>query len=116
MNRFRRFVRRLALAVASAQLLAFAFAPVFEGLAAGPEQRIEMAVGPVGSAPTVPFHDVETCLACQVMNTLALLPNAEAQPLPGSGVATSEWSTLEIPRDGFQRHGFHSRAPPVFPS
>ena len=116
MNRFRRFVRRLALAVASAQLLAFAFAPVFEGITAGPQQRSELAVGPVGSAPAAPFHDVETCLACQVMNTLALLPTAEAHPLPTSTVAANDWLTLEIPRDRFQRQGFHSRAPPGLPS
>lgn len=116
MNRFRRFFRRLALAVASAQLLAFAFAPVFEGIAAGPRQGTELAVGPVGSSPAVPLHDVESCLACQVMNTMALLPNAEAQPLPSSTVAPTDWLTHQIPRDRFERQGFHSRAPPALPS
>jgi hypothetical protein len=116
MNRFRRFVRRLAPAVASAQLLAFAFAPVFEGITAGPQQNTELAVGPVGSSPAAPFHDVETCLACQVMNTLALLPTAEAPTLPSTTVADNDWLTLAVPQDGIQRQGFYSRAPPVLPS
>jgi hypothetical protein len=50
------------------------------------------------------------------MNTLALLPNAEAQPLPTSTVAANDWQVLEIPQDRFQRQGFHSRAPPTLPS
>jgi hypothetical protein len=116
MTRLRRACRRLALAVASAQLLAFAVAPVFESIAVGPRQVSELAVVPQGSAPQAPFHDVETCVACQVMSTLACLPHSDPQPLPASAAPSHDWLTVESPLDCIQRQGFLSRAPPALPS
>lgn len=116
MNRPRRIFRRLALALATAQLLAFAGAPVLDGITVGTQRSTVETIGPLGSAPTAPFHDVETCVACQVISTLACLPHAEAPPLPTSAAPAGDWLTLELRTDRFQRQGFHSRAPPALPS
>ena len=115
MTRFRQAFRRLALAVATAQLLAFAFAPVLEGITVEAHRSAEVGVRPVDSAPGV-AHNVETCVACQVMSTLASVPRADGAAVPESAAPEREWMTLDTPADLFQRQGFHSRAPPALPS
>ena len=115
MKRLRLAFRRFALAIATAQLLAFAFAPVLEGITVEAHRTAEVAFRTEGTAPTA-AHNVETCVACQVMSTLASLPRSEAQELPASTAPEREWLTLAIPANGFQRQGLHSRAPPVLPS
>ena len=114
MNRLRLAFRRFALAIATAQLLAFAFAPVLEGITVEAHRTAEVAVRPVGTAPSA-AHNVETCVACQVMSTLASLPRSDEEQLPASSAPERDWLTLAIPANGVQHQGLHSRAPPLLP-
>lgn len=67
--RTRPLVRRLAAALAAAQIAAYAAAPILES-------RVERAPGPVSveqghSSHCVKVHQAATCLACQLVVTRA---------------------------------------------
>jgi hypothetical protein len=106
-------LRRLALALAFAQLAAFAVAPVLEGVIAS---RGAAVLGPTaGTAPAgvVVTHNPADCAACSLLHAKALTANAGASPLAVAVPARFS------PRGSFTRpthaaiSSVLSRAPPV---
>jgi len=76
--RFRPVFRRFTLALAAAQLLAYAAAPVVEAMT-------ERAPGPVSiesghSKTCVQVHQAATCMACQLLTLTATRGQATALP------------------------------------
>jgi hypothetical protein len=70
--------RRFALAIAAAQVLAYAFAPVLEAVterAAGPNV-VEVA----HTKTCTPVHQPSTCMACQLLNITASKSDGPQQP------------------------------------
>ena len=106
-------IRRLALALAVAQLAVFTGARVIEGIAA---LRGEAVLGPTaGNAPAgvVLAHNPADCAACSLVHAKALAPQHDA---PAAPVATPAQST---PRGTLARatraadSSVLSRAPPA---
>lgn len=111
--RFRSFVRRFALVLAAAQLLAYAAAPVLEGMT---EHAIGKAAIHNGhQCSTVTLHEASTCLACQLLTMSA--QRAQSAPLPDFGdgrAAMVELAASSAPRAPPVR--VPTRAPPVIPA
>jgi hypothetical protein len=102
--------RRLALALAAAQIVVYAAAPVLEALT-------ERAPGPVAlershSSACVVLHAPDSCLACQLLSALGQAARGTCLPVALSDAvspATSEhsaWTPRAPPRNS------RSRAPP----
>ena len=107
---FRFFVRRFALVLATAQLLAYAVAPVLEGMT-------EHAVGHAAihnghQCSTVTLHEASNCLACQLLTMSAQRPDPTPLPAFGDGRATLvELAASSAPRAPPVR--VPTRAPPA---
>ena len=109
-SRTRSFIKRFALALAAAQLLAYAAAPLLESV-------LERTPGPAhfeaaSDAPCVPTHGAANCLACQLLTLHARQP--EVTRIPDSAdvaaapaTAASVAFTARAPDTGFL-----TRAPP----
>lgn len=109
MNR-RPLLRRLALALAAAQIVVYAAAPVLEALT-------EHAPGPVAlehahTHACVVLHAPDSCLACQLLSTLghaargACLPVVASDAIAPAASTYAAWTPRAPPR------GTRSRAPP----
>ena len=113
----RRLFKRFALALATAQIVAFAVAPVLEGT---------LAVAQVGSGfvvdrdttpgKSVPTHDPSTCVACQLISAVAALPQPATLFVASDAASRREQPPVDLPRQLFPRQGFLSRAPPTLPA
>jgi hypothetical protein len=104
--------RRFALALATAQAVAFAAAPVVDAIAhrqheAGSQQQIRSPERP----STHP--DGGNCPACQLVNTHAPRPDAARLALPSANAAAGvAYADAAVP-DQAPLKGLHSRAPPT---
>jgi len=103
--------RRLALALAAAQLLAYAAAPLIES-------RAERAPGPVAlerthTASCVVLHAPDSCLACQLLTIHGQRPEGACVPLAVTSreAATNPRLAAWTPRA--PPGTLHSRAPPT---
>ncbi|HEY2805033.1 MAG TPA: hypothetical protein VGI92_04160 [Gemmatimonadales bacterium] len=96
--------------LATAQLVAYAAAPVLEGMT-------EHAVGQAAihnghKCSTVILHDTSTCLACQLLTIAAERPEQASLPVFSDGRATLvELAASSAPRAPPLR--VHTRAPPI---
>ena len=110
LDRSRRALRRLALALAACQMVAYAAVPIVEG-------RTERAAGPVAiernhTATCVVLHSPASCLACQLLTATGL--RADGASVPASSLARSaaqvigEVVAASRPPD----RSLQSRAPP----
>jgi hypothetical protein len=102
--RYRPLLRRCATVFATAQLLAYAVAPIVEA-------QVERAPGPVAvenghSAHCVKVHQPATCLACQVTTS-------RARAEPQSHVP--ELSATDAPPPSARLRVATTRAPPARP-
>jgi hypothetical protein len=111
----RRLFRRFALALATIQLVAFAVAPVLEGRAVAAQGAVELALDQAGSDRTFPTHDPGTCVACQLLSSIAALPQAATILVRADEGSGRDHRPVDVPRQSFPRQGFHSRAPPAPP-
>jgi len=103
--RTRPLLQRLAALLATAQLVAYAVAPVIEA-------QVERAPGPVSveeghSTHCVSVHQAATCLACQLVVTRARAAQPGRVPV---------LNATHAPSPGAVPLARASRAPPRFPS
>lgn len=108
--------RRFALALATAQLVAFAAAPVVEGTVAVAQMGVGLSVDGGTSDRSVPTHDPSTCVACQLLSSVAALPQPATILVPDGDASGRERLLVDVPRQVFARQGFLSRAPPTLPA
>jgi hypothetical protein len=106
-----RTLKRLAFALATAQMLAYAAAPVIEA-------QTEHAPGPTHierthSSHCVRIHQPDTCLACQLVSLRARAGERTSVPVMTSQVAASDPAarTVTVPRA--PPRTTRSRAPPL---
>ncbi len=107
---FRSFVRRFALVLAVAQVVAYAAAPVLEGMTEHAVGRTAIHNG--HQCSTVTLHEASNCLACQLLTMSA--QRSDPAPLPdfGDGRATLvEMAASSAPRAPPVR--VPTRAPPA---
>ncbi len=106
--------RRFALALAAAQIVAYAVVPVLEA-------RSERAPGPVAlerahTSSCVVLHAPDSCLACQLLSAHgqaargACLPAALVDLVSPAAAPQSGWTPRAPPRSS------RSRAPPSLPA
>ena len=112
----RRLYRYFALALATAHLVVFAAAPVVEGRLARLDVGIGVAVGDATPERSVPAHDPSTCIACQIISSIAALPQPATILLPTDDAGPRDRLPVDGARQVFQRQGFLSRAPPTLPA
>ena len=112
----RRCFRYLALALAAVQIVAFAGAPVLEGMLAVAEARSAVTVD--GNSPErgIPPHDPSTCAICQLINSVAPPPPAPTIFAPRDDVSGRVVVAVDLPRQHFHTPGVLSRAPPTLPA
>ena len=111
LNRNRPALRRFAMALAAAQLLAYGAAPVLHGLSErspGPA-HVEAAT----DQACVPAHAASACIVCQLLTVQARRPDA-ARIFVAADVARISDNSVPLaaaPRAPPQ--GFLTRAPPI---
>ncbi len=106
----RTFVLRFALVLAIAQLVAYAAAPVLEGMT---EQAVgRPAIHNGHQCSTVTLHEASNCLACQLLIMSAQRSDPTPLPMFGDGRATlGEMAASSAPRAPPVR--VPTRAPPA---
>jgi hypothetical protein len=112
----RRLFRRFALALATVQLVAFAAAPVLDGMTVAAQVGSGLAVDGPGPDQDFPAHDPGTCIACQLISSVAALPQPASILVPADDAGRREHLPADVPREVFPRQGFLSRAPPAVPA
>jgi hypothetical protein len=111
MSRKSRLFRRIAVAVASLQLVTFAGASVLEAAAVANQKVVWNAVHSAQSHGGA-IHDPWTCPACQLLTAPARRSEAVAIALPTVDArATTQRNDVARPENA-ARTGFSSRAPP----
>jgi hypothetical protein len=111
----RRLFRYFALALATAHLVVFAGAPLLEGSVARTQTGVGVAAGET-SDRGIPAHDPGTCIACQIISSVAAVPQPATILLPADEARPHDRLPIHGARQVFQQQGFHSRAPPTLPS
>jgi hypothetical protein len=112
LNRNRPALRRLALALAAAQVLAHAAAPVLHGLTdrdPGPA-HVEAAT----DQACVPAHAASACVVCQMLTLQARRPDA-ARIFVAADVARICDNAIVLAAPRAPPQGFLTRAPPTRP-
>lgn len=111
LNRNRPALRRLALALAAAQVLAYAAAPVLHGVTErnpGPA-HVEAA----SDQACVPAHAASACVVCQMLTLQARRPDP-ARIFVAADVAHIRDNAIERPAPPrAPPQGFLTRAPPI---
>jgi hypothetical protein len=112
----RRLFRHFALALATAHLVVFAGAPALEISFA----VAHAGIGVVADAGTpdrgIPTHDPATCIACQIISSVAVLPPPATILIPTDDARARDRFPVHGVRQVFQPQGFLSRAPPTLPA
>ena len=106
-----RTLKRLALALATAQLVAYAAAPVIEA-------RTEHPAGPIAierthTAHCVRVHQPDTCLACQLGSMRARAGERTSVPASPTRAVATDPATSTAAQPRAPPHTVHSRAPPA---
>lgn len=113
MARLGRWVRRSRRAIATAQLLAFAGALVFQGAVHAAETDAPASAVRAWNKSAAQAHNVLTCAACTLLRTPARLPDDSRIPQWGSSRHTpSDPATDAVPQRVAEQTLF-SRAPPL---
>jgi len=110
-SRHRTLLRRFALALASAQVLAYSAAPMLEALterSPGPT-HIEAAK----DASCVPVHTASHCMACQLLTLHARKPEAVRAPDQADVSSVAHQTSRDIIVTRAPPPGFRTRAPPI---
>jgi len=112
----RRLYRYFALALATAHLVVFAAAPVIEGRLVNAEVGIGVAADDATPERRVPAHDPSTCITCQIISSVAAVPQPATILLPTDDDGPRDRFPVHGARQVFERQGFLSRAPPTLPA
>src|SRR5262245_5691270 len=104
-------LKRLAMALATAQLLAYAAAPIIEA-------QTERAPGPVAiershTAQCVRVHQPESCLACQLVSARARAGERTRVPELATQQASLEPAARTASQPRAPPRSTRSRAPPI---
>lgn len=111
LNRTRPALRRLALALGAAQVLAYAAAPVLHGLtdrSPGPA-HVEAA----SDRSCVPAHAASACVVCQMLTLQARRPEAARVVVDADEAGAVERYLLLAAPPRAPPPGFFTRAPPT---
>ena len=112
----RRLFRYLALALATAQIVAFAGAPVLEGTLAAAHTRNAVTTDSDAPHGGIPAHDPSTCAVCQLISSVAPPPQPPTIVIPQDDASGRVVVAVDQPGEHFRRTGVLSRAPPALPA
>jgi hypothetical protein len=113
LNRRNRTFRRLALALTTARVLVFAFAPMLELEHAAGSATVAASASGDRSQHGVPAHDSATCPACLVLHTHASDPGAAVNAFFVAETHNQIVAHANVAARSAERRGSRSRAPPI---
>ena len=110
-----RLSRLLAIAVATIQIVAIASAPALEAaltLTGGNAVTADQG----GTDRNVPTHDPNTCVVCQLINSVAAPPERATILVATDESIDRDHAPVDLPRQHLTRKDSLSRAPPTLPA
>ena len=109
-----RLFRQVARILAAVQLLAFAIAPLLEAVTVAKQTTATVSVDAAQHHGSTLNHDPSTCSACQLLRTVARLPELPRVAVVGEDAPAPTDSATDLVARLSPRQGFLSRAPPAF--